>query len=129
MRVLFQVLLNLGASSNVVDIFNASSGLWSVAALEGPRTFLAAVSLIEHGLVFFAGGFDGLASERVDLFNASSGNWAYNYRNLSLPRFGLAAASLPGQGLVLFAGGRGMSKLFTSHCDFGNFFLYFFDLL
>jgi hypothetical protein len=129
MCVLFQVLLTLGASSNVVDIFNASSGLWSVAALEGPRTFLAAVSLIEHGLVFLAGGFDGLASERVDLFDASSGNWIYNYRNLSLPRFGLAATSLPGQGLVLFAGGSGMSKLFTSLCEFGNFLWNFFDML
>lgn len=43
-------------ASNVVDIFNATSGAWHTAVLSEPRTFLASTSLPSHSIAFFAGG-------------------------------------------------------------------------
>ena len=45
-----------GGVSNAVDIFNATSGAWSTAALSVARCCLAATSLPNLGLVIFAGG-------------------------------------------------------------------------
>jgi hypothetical protein len=42
--------------SNVVDIFNVTSGAWSTAALSVARTDLAATSLPNLGVAIFAGG-------------------------------------------------------------------------
>jgi hypothetical protein len=42
--------------SNAVDIFNVTSGAWSTAVLSAARWFLAATSLPNHGVAFFAGG-------------------------------------------------------------------------
>jgi len=42
--------------SNVVDIFNVTSGTWSTAALSQARSALAATSLPEAGVAIFAGG-------------------------------------------------------------------------
>ena len=42
--------------SNVVDIFDATAGTWSTAALSVARAGLAATSLPNAGLAFFAGG-------------------------------------------------------------------------
>jgi hypothetical protein len=42
--------------SNVVDIFDATAGTWSTAALSVARVGLAATSLPSAGLAFFAGG-------------------------------------------------------------------------
>ena len=42
--------------SNVVDIFDATAGTWSTAALSVARSFLAVTSLPSAGLAFFAGG-------------------------------------------------------------------------
>jgi hypothetical protein len=44
------------SSSNVVDIFDATAGTWSTAALSVARGELAATSLPSAGLAFFAGG-------------------------------------------------------------------------
>ena len=41
---------------NAVDIFNVTSGAWSTAALSVPPTTLAATSLPNLGVAFFAGG-------------------------------------------------------------------------
>ena len=43
--------------SNVVDIFHATAGTWSTAALSVARVGLAATSLPSAGLAFFAGGY------------------------------------------------------------------------
>jgi len=43
-------------ASNVVDIFNASSGRWSTAVLSVARGYFAATSLPHQGLAIFAGG-------------------------------------------------------------------------
>jgi hypothetical protein len=45
-----------GPSSAVVDIFEASSGKWTTAALSAAREYLAATSLPNQGLAIFAGG-------------------------------------------------------------------------
>jgi hypothetical protein len=44
------------AVSSVVDIFNMTTGCWSTAALSQARSHLAASSLPNAGVVFFAGG-------------------------------------------------------------------------
>ena len=41
---------------NTVDIFNATSGVWTTAALSVARVSLAATSLPNDGLAIFAGG-------------------------------------------------------------------------
>ena len=45
--------------SDVVDIFNGTSGEWTSARLSKARYGLAATSLSTQGLAFFAGGFEG----------------------------------------------------------------------
>jgi hypothetical protein len=49
----------VGKSSNAVDMFNATSGAWSIAALSVARSDLAATSLPNLGVAIFAGGVDG----------------------------------------------------------------------
>jgi hypothetical protein len=43
-----------------VDIFDATSGKWSTAALSVARDYLAAASLPNQGLAIFAGGSIGM---------------------------------------------------------------------
>jgi hypothetical protein len=45
-----------GGLSDVVDVFNVSSGTWSTAALSQARKSLAATSLPNAGVAIFAGG-------------------------------------------------------------------------
>ena len=45
-----------GAAGSVVDIFNATNGLWSTAALSVGRMNPAATSLPNYGIALFAGG-------------------------------------------------------------------------
>ena len=45
-----------GVYFNAVDIFNATSGTWSTAALSVARDSLEATSLPNHGLAIIAGG-------------------------------------------------------------------------
>ncbi len=42
--------------SNAVDIFDATSGRWTTAALSAARSGLVATSLPNQGLAIFAGG-------------------------------------------------------------------------
>jgi hypothetical protein len=46
-----------GNHSDAVDIFNATSGRWTTAALSVARYYLAATSLPNQGFAVFAGGF------------------------------------------------------------------------
>jgi hypothetical protein len=48
-----------GDQSDVVDIFNVTSGRWTTAALSSARSLLAATSLPDQGLAIFAGGQSG----------------------------------------------------------------------
>ena len=56
--------------SNVVDIFNVTSGAWSTAALSEGRAYLAATSLPNLGVAMFAGGYS--ASFFMLIFVAAS---------------------------------------------------------
>ena len=60
----FELLLLIadsgGGGSNVLDIFDGSSGRWSTAVLSVARGYLAATSLPNQGLAIFAGGGTGL---------------------------------------------------------------------
>ena len=49
-----------GGYINAVDIFDATSGRWTTAALSVARDVFAATSLPEQGLAIFAGGGTGL---------------------------------------------------------------------
>ena len=51
--------------SNAVDIFDATSGRWTTAALSVARDRFAATSLPNQGLAVFAGG---IGNTHVDLF-------------------------------------------------------------
>ena len=51
-----------------VDIFNATSGVWSTAALSVARVYLAATSLPNLGVAIFAGGLCACCSV-VDFFS------------------------------------------------------------
>ena len=82
-----------------------SAGTWTTATLGVPRGYLAATSLPNYGLVFFAGGISSVdpcvGLDNVDIFNATNRTWSAAV--LSAGRLWLAAASLPG--LAFFAGG------------------------
>ena len=56
----FELLLLIadsgGGVTNVVDMFDGSSGRWSTAVLSVARYRLAATSLPNQGLAIFAGG-------------------------------------------------------------------------
>jgi hypothetical protein len=51
----YEVTIGAGVF-NTVDIFNATSGVWTTAALSVARYNLAATSLSNEGLAIFAGG-------------------------------------------------------------------------
>jgi hypothetical protein len=54
------LLADRNGASAVVDIFNATSGIWSTAALIDKRLLFAATSLPDQGLAIFAGGYTGM---------------------------------------------------------------------
>ncbi len=61
------------AAVNAVDIFNATSGVWTTAALSVPRAVFAATSLPNEGLAIFAGGYS--ASDVLMSVIAGGGVW------------------------------------------------------
>ena len=63
---------NSGNFYNTVDIFNATSGVWTTAILSVARQNLAATSLPNDGLAIFAGGYNG--ASRV-LMSVIGGGW------------------------------------------------------
>src|SRR5205823_1567599 len=94
--------------SNAVDVFDASTGQWSTAALSQGRRQLAATSV--GNVALFAGGLasatvgrrtSNVPSDAVDLYDASSGRWST--ATLSQPRY-LSTAATAGH-FALFAGG------------------------
>jgi len=98
-----------GNKSAAVDIFNASDGSWSVAALSTPRSMLAASSAAGR-FALFAGGelaeHEGNTSradvtDRVDVYDRWSGAWST--AALVVPRKKLAATSMGD--LAIFGGG------------------------
>ena len=91
-----------GSNSNVVDIYNTTSGIWSTTNMSQARTFLAATSAGNQ--VFFAGGCapgPNVITNVVDIYSTSAGTWST--ASLSQARYGLSATSAGNQ--VFFAGG------------------------
>jgi len=83
-----------------VDIYDASTGAWTVERLSEGRGYLTAASAKD--VVLFGGGIgvNGI-SGKVDIYNVTSRSWSKT--DLSVPRYTLAAASA-GK-FVVFAGG------------------------
>jgi hypothetical protein len=80
-----------GSPSNVVDIFNSISGLWTTASHSVARYYLAATSV--SNLALFGGGYGSSGqSNVVDIFNSISGLWTI--ASLSVARYDLAATSV-----------------------------------
>ena len=104
---------------DTIDLFSASSGLWSTYKLSVARSFLAAASLLSQNLALFAGGYDGYGySDAVDIFNSISMSWSTAC--LSVARFALTGLRVivPGANanyeLVMFAGGQNYGGLLLS---------------
>jgi hypothetical protein len=85
-----------------VDIFNSSSGAWTIASLSIARRGLAATSVSD--LALFAGGqdFTSAPSRVVDVFNSTSGVWSTAH--LSAPTLGPIATSVADVALFFIGG-------------------------
>jgi hypothetical protein len=55
-RLLLMPCAGSSVAVTTVDIFNATSGIWTTAALSVARWNIAATSLPNEGLAIFAGG-------------------------------------------------------------------------
>lgn len=107
----------IGAHSDLVDIYDAGSGLWTVARLSEARSNLTAVSA--GNKVFFAGGTTGgfrqqdptTYSNTVDIYDLNLGTWTSAH--LSQARTNVAAAVIGDA--VLFGGGVYSDSVGTSH--------------
>ncbi len=100
-------------SSDVVDIYNNSTGTWSTANLSEARHQLAAASVGTKA--FFAGGFsyeNGYTSA-VDIYDNATGMWTT--ASLSSPRASLTATSVGTK--VFFAGGIGPGGVYSDVVD------------
>lgn len=91
-----------GSKSDVVDLYDVSTGTWSVAALSQARSGLAATSAGD--IAIFAGGIDasGSRSAMVDLYDATTGTWS----TASLSEAREAPASASWGDVVAFFGGN-----------------------
>jgi kelch-like protein 20 len=88
--------------SDVVDIYEATTGQWTTANLSQPRNALASVTLGTK--VFFAGGQSNSAHDdttRVDVYDSQTNSWST--AELSEPRHYVSPVAVGDK--VLFAGG------------------------
>jgi hypothetical protein len=102
-------------ASNVVDIYNVTTDIWSAEVLSQARFGMGATAI--GGFVFFGGGREVIAAvntpyDIVDVYEVATDTWTVE--NLSVPRYNLAAVSFTDDGgdqLVMFAGGNtGMAR-------------------
>jgi hypothetical protein len=89
-----------GIVNNVVDMYNASSGMWTTATLSQARTRLASTTV--GNLAIFGGGaiYQGY-SPVVDIYNATDNTWT----NTVLSEGRLDPAATTVRDLAIFAGG------------------------
>ena len=87
--------------SDVVDIYDTATDLWTTATLSQARTGLAATSVGSKAMFAGGDGFD--RSNVVDMYDDATGLWST--ATLSQARRGLAATSAGSK--ALFAGGYG----------------------
>jgi hypothetical protein len=86
--------------SDVIDIYDTQSKIWSVEKLSIARGEMA--SAVVGNKVIFAGGRSGdEASDAVDIYDITTENWSQE--KLSIPTFGMAVAVAEDK--VFFAGG------------------------
>jgi hypothetical protein len=100
--------------SNVVDIFNSTSKMWTTAKLSMARYLLVAAS-VGNTAIFAGGALDPYApvfSDVVDLFKFVSRVW-YTAQ-LSVARSNLVAASVGN--IAMFAGGAKKAGVFVLFC-------------
>lgn len=90
-----------GANTNVIEVYNISSKMWSNITAPSNRTKAAILQLRE--LLFFAGGLDtsNSPSALVEVYNITAGSWFST--NMTQPRVNLAATYF--DDLAFFAGG------------------------
>jgi hypothetical protein len=92
------IILNTGY--DVVDIYDITTGQWTVDHLSACRAAMG--SVVAGDMAFFAGGDCGTTwSNRVDIYHFSTGTWTID--SLSLARSWVGAAAVGSK--VLFAGG------------------------
>jgi hypothetical protein len=92
-----------GISTDVVDIYDASTNQWSTAQLSDARHSIAAATIGDK--VFFAGGQAGdyiYMSDKVDVYNLTTNSWSTTV--LSQPRQYITAVTANNK--IYFAGGQ-----------------------
>jgi len=116
---------NIITPLNAVDIYNVNTNSWSTAKLSVARYDIAAASLPNQGLIYFAGGVNNSVvapfqfsltltqtqiilgtefTDIIDIYNANTNSWSID--KLSEPKAGIMTAVLPNQGIIFFAGGE-----------------------
>jgi len=90
-----------GTLHNVVDIYDASTGMWSMGNLSVARTFVVGSTV--GNLALFSGGAIaiGVGTAVIDVFDAATSTWST--AALTAPTVGHAATTVGTK--VLFAGG------------------------
>ena len=94
--------------SDRVDIYNITTGQWTITQVSEPRA-VDAVAVLGNK-IFFAGGWNGNALRTtVDIYDVSANTWSTT--QLSQARGGMIAGSINNK--VLFAGGVNVPDLFS----------------
>ena len=95
--------------TDLVEVFDARTGIWTTATLSVARARLAAAAA--GGKVFFAGGHlaDLTATDRVDVYDIATDTWSLE--TLPVPAELLAGASVGD--LVFFAGGMNITAILS----------------
>jgi hypothetical protein len=90
-KIVFAGGLGANGASNVVDIFDSETHMWTTATLSEARRQIAAA--VANGKVYFLGGTDnsGNFSKRIDIYDAATNTWSRD--SLSQARTGLAGAA------------------------------------
>ncbi len=86
--------------SNRVDIYDITTGQWTITQLSEPR-ILGAVAVLGNK-IFFAGGYNGSGQRtKVDIYDVSANTWSIT--QLSQAREGIAGGAIDNK--VFFTGG------------------------
>lgn len=100
----------VNSATNIIDIYNISNNLWTIAYLSSPKLWVGVTSLPKNGLAFFGGGYNfiegysfvNIPSEEIDVYDAINNKW---YTSLFDKEYQtISATSLENYGLVFYAG-------------------------
>jgi len=108
------ITVNLGYpefTTNIIDIYNATSNTWTTSTLFIKNMYVMATSLPSYGLAFMGGGFQ----KKLNLYNANTNSWSI--RELSLEVSYAASCSLDAFGLSFFGGGSTQSSIISNIVD------------